>query len=184
MPSDAMMTLGIKVNDTMVIDGEAYTINETRPGDQDIIRLPLEAKKELKLETGAVIQNSRLKEVFGGVGILHHYESENATAIEKFTVSSRDRDACNFEVFMDNTSIVTSYGIFSDNSTYDITVNDEVVKTVTYYNGTFSDSNFTYEGHEIAINFVDRNNTSIKQFVRSEQGNFLNLYIDEYLDDN
>ena len=184
MPSDAMMTLGIRTNDTMVIDGEGYTINDTRLGESDIIRLPLEAKKALNLETGAVIQNSRLKEVFEGVGVLHHYDSENATAIEKYIVSSRDKDACNFEVLMDNVSIVNSFGIFKDNSTYDITVNDEIIKTVTYYNKTFSESNFTYGDHEINITFVDRNNTSIKQFVRSEQGNFLNLYIDDYLDES
>ena len=177
MPSDAMMTLGIKTNDTLVIHGESYTINDTRPGDQDIIRLPLEAKKELNLETGSVIQNSRLKEIFEGVGVLHHYKGENTTTIEKFAVSSRDKDACNFEVFMDNVSIVKSFGIFKENSTYDISVNDEVVKTVTYTNNTFSDSNFTYNGHEIRVNFVDRNNTSIKQFIKSEQGSFLNLYI-------
>lgn len=179
MPEDAMMTLGIKVNDTMVIDGKAYTINSTRPGDQDIIRLPLDAKKELNVETDAVIQNSRLKEVFEGVGVLHHYESGNITAIEKFTVSSRDKEGCNFEVFIDNESVTTSFGIFRDGSTYDITVNDVVVKSVTCTNHTFSDSEFTYNGHEIKIVFVDRNNTSIKQFVRSEQGNFLNLYIEE-----
>ena len=182
MPSDAMMTLGIKTNDTMVIGGQVYTINDTRPGDQDIIRLPLEAKKELNLETGSIIQNSRLKEIFEGVGVLHKYDSENVTTIEKFTVYSRDKDACNFEVFLDNKSIVTSFGIFKDNSTYDITVNNEIVKSVTYTNKTFSDSNFTYNGHEINITFVDRNNTSIKQFVRSEQGNFLNLYLDDYQD--
>ena len=78
---------------------------------------------------------------------------------------------------MDNVSIASSYGIFKDNSTFDITVNDEVVKTVTYNNKTFSDSNITYNGHEISIIFVDRNNTSIKQFVRSDQGNFLNIYL-------
>lgn len=177
MPSDAMMTLGIKTNDTMTISGNTYTINDTRSGEQDIIRLPLEAKKELDLQTGTVIQNSRLKEIFEGVGILHHYDSENATTIEKLTISSRDRDACNFEVFMDNVSIASSYGIFRDNSTFDITVNDEFVKTVTYNNKTFSDSNITYNGHEISIIFVDRNNTSIKQFVRSDQGNFLNIYL-------
>lgn len=179
MPADAMMTLGIKTNDTMVIDGETYDINDTRSGESDMIRLPLDAKKELNLETGAVIQNSRLKEIFEGTGVLHHYESENATAIEKFTVSSRDKDACNFEVVLDNETIVSSFGIFKDNSTYDITVNDEVVQSVTYNNKTFSNTNFTYEGHDINITFEDRNNTSIKQFVRSEQGNFLNLYLNE-----
>ena len=131
----------------------------------------------MNLETGSVIQNSRLKEIFEGVGVLHHYKGENTTTIEKFAVSSRDKDACNFEVFMDNVSIVKSFGIFKENSTYDISVNDEVVKTVTYTNNTFGDSNFTYNGHEIRVNFVDRNNTSIKQFIKSEQGSFLNLYI-------
>lgn len=177
MPSDAMMTLGIKINDTMVIDDIAYTINDTRYGESDTIRLPLDAKKELDVQTGSVIQNSRLKEIFEGAGVLHHFESENITTIEKFVISSRDKDACNFEVFVDNESVATSFGIFKDNSTYDITVNDENVKSITYFNKTFSDSNFTYDGHEIKINFVDRNNTSIKQFVRAEQGNFLNLYI-------
>ena len=177
MPSEAMMTLGIKTNDSMVINGETYTVNDTRPGDQDIIRLPLEAKQELGVETGSIIQNSRLKEIFEGVGILHKFESENGTAIEKFVVSSRDKDACNFEIFIDNVSVANSFGIFKDDSTYDITVNDEVVKSVTYANNTFSDSEFTYNGHDIRIDFVDRNNTSIKQFVRSEQGNFLNFYL-------
>lgn len=179
MPSDAMMTLGIKTNDTMVISGETYTINDTRQGEPEIIRLSNEAREKLEVQTGSVIQNSRLKEIFEGAGILHNYESENATTIEKFTVSSRDKMACNFEVFMDNTSIASSFGIFKDNSTYDITVNDELVKSIDYTNKTFSDSNFTYGGHEFEIKFVDRNNTSIKQFVRSEQGNFLNIYLNE-----
>jgi hypothetical protein len=49
---------------------------------------------------------------------------------------------------------------------------------VTYNNKTFDDCNFTYGDHEIRVEFVDRNNTSIKQFVRSDQGNFLNLYLE------
>ncbi|WP_407377301.1 glycosyltransferase [Methanobrevibacter sp.] len=179
MPSDAMMTLGIKTNDTMVISGSTYTINDTRSGESDIIRLSNEARKALDIQTGSVIQNSRLKEIFEGVGVLHSYESENTTTIEKLTISSRDKMGCNFEVFMDNESIANSFGIFRDNSTYSITVNDELVKSVDYTNNTFSDCNFTYDGHNFEIKFVDRNNTSIKQFVRSDQGNFLNIYIND-----
>ena len=179
LPSDAMMTLGIKSNDTLVINNEIYTVNDTRSGEPDVIRLPNEVKKALDVQTGSVIQNSRLNQIFEGVGVLHHLESsnENATLIEKLTISSRDKEACNFEVFIDNESVANSFGIFRDESTYDIAVNDEVVQTVTYYNNTFSDCNFTYNGHNIYIDFDDRNNTAIKQFVRSEQGNFLNLYI-------
>jgi hypothetical protein len=178
MPSDAMMTLGIKTNDTMVINDEIYTINDTRPGEHDIIRLPSDARKALDVQTESVIQNSRLKEIFEGVGVLHNIGSGNNTTIEKLTISARDKDACNFEVFLDNQSIASSFGIFRDNSTYDISINDEVVKSVTYNNKTFDDCNFTYGDHEIRVEFVDRNNTSIKQFVRSDQGNFLNLYLE------
>jgi glycosyltransferase involved in cell wall biosynthesis len=178
MPSDAMMTLGIKTNDTMVINDEIYTINDTRPGEQDIIRLPSDARKALDVQTESVIQNSRLKEIFEGVGVLHNIGSGNNTTIEKLTISARDKDACNFEVFLDNQSIASSFGIFRDNSTYDISINDEVVKSVSYNNKTFDDCNFTYGDHEIRVEFVDRNNTSIKQFVRSDQGNFLNLYLE------
>jgi glycosyltransferase involved in cell wall biosynthesis len=178
MPSDAMMTLGIKTNDTMVINDEIYTINDTRPGEQDIIRLPSDARKALDVQTESVIQNSRLKEIFEGVGVLHNIGSGNNTTIEKLTISARDKDACNFEVFLDNQSIASSFGIFRDNSTYDISINDEVVKSVTYNNKTFDDCNCTYGDHEIRVEFVDRNNTSIKQFVRSDQGNFLNLYLE------
>ena len=178
MPSDAMMTLGIKTNDTMVINDEIYTINDTRPGEQDIIRLPSDARKALDVQTESVVQNSRLKEIFEGVGVLHNIGSGNNTTIEKLTISARDKDACNFEVFLDNQSIASSFGIFRDNSTYDISINDEVVKSVTYNNKTFDDCNFTYGDHEIRVEFVDRNNTSIKQFVRSDQGNFLNLYLE------
>lgn len=178
MPSDAMMTLGIKTNDTMVINDEIYTINDTRPGEQDIIRLPSDARKALDVQTESVIQNSRLKEIFEGVGVLHNIGSGNNTTIEKLTISARDKDACNFEVFIDNQSIASSFGIFRDNSTYDISINDEVVKSVSYNNKTFDDCNFTYGDHEIRVEFVDRNNTSIKQFVRSDQGNFLNLYLE------
>ena len=179
LPSDAMMTLGIKSNDTLVINDEIYTVNDTRSGEPDVIRLSNEAKKALDVQTGSVIQNSRLNEIFEGVGVLHHLESnnENVSLIEKLTISSRDKQACNFEVFVDNESVANSFGIFREDSTYDIAINDEVVHSVTYSNNTFSDCNFTYNGHNIYIDFVDRNNTAIKQFVRSEQGNFLNIYI-------
>ena len=59
MPSEAMMTLGIKVNDTIQIGGGEYIVNESRDGDDDVIRMPNQARKVLNLEPGYIIQNSR-----------------------------------------------------------------------------------------------------------------------------
>ena len=64
MPSDAMMTLNLKINDTIIINGESYVINKTINFEEDILRLPINAKNALNLEDGAIIQNSRIVDVF------------------------------------------------------------------------------------------------------------------------
>ena len=44
MPYEAMMTLGVKLNDTIEIGDARYVVNDSRGGEGYIIRLPLEAK--------------------------------------------------------------------------------------------------------------------------------------------
>ncbi|MBQ7929217.1 MAG: glycosyltransferase [Methanobrevibacter sp.] len=180
MPADAMVTLGVSINDTIAINGEEYLINETRAGESDIFRLPLDAKKALDLETGAVIQNSRLKEIFEGSGVIHNHYGENVTISEDYLITSRDKVSCIYEVVIDNASVVTSHGIFKENSSYDINVNGELVDTITYSNQTFDHnvSEITYQDHNITIKFEQTNSTSIKQFLRQTQNTFLNIYLD------
>ena len=171
MPSDAMMTLGVGVNDTIRINSDVYSINETRTGEPGILRLPIEAKKALNVEEGDIIQDSRLKDVFKGSLMTHSYEKDNLSFTESFTISSRSLNASTFEVIVDNVSIANTNGIFNDGSLYYIAVNGEPVTSLDSPNNT----NFTYDGYEIQIVFKDANSTSIKQFVRSNQGNFLNF---------
>ena len=180
MPSDAMITLGVSINDTISIDGEEYIINETRPGEPDVLRLPIDAKKALDVETGSVIQNSRLKEIFEGSGVIHNYYVENATVSEDYIITSRDKVSGIYEVMIDNASVVTSHGIFKDNASYEINVNGELMDTITYVNQTFDRnvSEFTYDGHDIKITFEKTNSTSIKQFLRQDQNTFMNIYLD------
>ncbi len=173
MPSDAMMTLGVKINDTIVIDDESYLINETRQGEPDTLRLPIQAKKFLDVDTGDVIQNSRLKEIFEGSIITHSFEVDNDTIKEKFIITSRNKNASSYEIILDNNSVVNSSGIFKDNSTYDIAVDGEYYGSFNYKDGL--NETFKYDGHKVKISFWDTNSTSIKVFARENQGNFLNF---------
>ncbi|WP_405305657.1 glycosyltransferase [Methanobrevibacter sp.] len=176
MPADAMMTLGVKENDTIQIDDNSYTIKDARDGEPNVLRLPKEAKNFLNLEEGNVIQNTRLKQVFEGTVMVHSYENENSTVYEEYIVSSRDVHSCTYEIFLDNTSIVYSSGIFKKNSTYDIKVNDEFITSFNFN----KDSNvtFDYGNHTVEIVFKDKNTTSIKQIPRESQGTFLNFELD------
>ena len=173
MPNDAMMTLGVKVNDTIVIDDESFIINETRSGEPDILRLPIQAKKFLGVDTGDVIQNSRLKEIFEGSLISHRLEINNTTLKEKFIITSRDKNASVYEVLFDNSSVLTSSGIFKNDSTYTIMANGEYITSFKYKDGL--NETFNYDGHKIEILFNDTNSTSIKQFTTENKGVFLNF---------
>lgn len=179
MPEDAMMTLGINTNDTMAINGVEYLVNETRPDEPDILRLPLDARKALDLETGSVIQNSRLKEIFEGTGVIHKFDANNTTISENFIITSRAKVSSTYEIFIDNVSQMSSYGIFQNNASYIINVNEEPVNQITFLNNASNQnaSEFEYNGHDIKIVFETTNNTSIKQFLKENQNNFLNINI-------
>ncbi|MBQ6512949.1 glycosyltransferase [Methanobrevibacter sp.] len=174
MPSSAMLTLSAKVNDTIEINNEFYTVNETRDGEPDTLRLPIEVKKSLKVEDGDIIQDSRLKEIFEGSIITHSHEKDNSTFTEKFIVSSRSRNATTFEVLINNVSIADSTGIFNNDSSYNIAINGETVYTMSNLENI---SFINDDGNEFRIIIKDTNTTSIKQFVNSNQDNFLNFYI-------
>lgn len=173
MPADAMMTLGVKENDTIRIDGEVYIISNSRDGEPNILRLPKEVQSFLDVEDNNVIQNSRLKELFEESLITHSYENDNTTVHEEYIVSPRDVRACTYEIFLDNNSIVYSSGIFKKNSTYDISVNDKYLTSFKFKKN--SNFTFNYDNHTVEIIFTDKNTTSIKQIPRQNQGNFLNF---------
>ena len=173
LPAEAMLTLGVNVNDTVEIDDDVYKINETRPGEPNVMRLPSEVEDFFNLEEGNVIQNSRLKEIFEGTLMTHSYKDDNATIYEKFVVSSRDVHSSTYEIFLDNKSVVYSAGIFKKNSTYDISVNGEYLNSFKFKKN--SNVTFDYDDHEIEIVFKDLNTTSIKQIPRGSQDKFLNF---------
>lgn len=176
MPSDASLTLSLAVGDRLIVDGETYKINTTREGEPDILRLPINVKNELSLENGDVIQNSRLKEIFAGAIAIHNLKFDNVTLTEKFSYSAREINATTFEIVINNNSLTETTGIFKENTSYDISVNNEVVKRITYNKGFEQNStSFTYGNNTVELIFKDNNVTSIKQFVKQDEGNFLNF---------
>ena len=173
MPSEAMMTLGIKVNDTIQIGGAEYIVNESRDGDDDIIRMPNQARKILNLEPGYIIQNSRLKEVFDQSIVSQVSKSKNISCTEKFIISQKDYNSSDFEVFLGNVSITNSSGVFRGNNSYSIAVDGDIVGTINKPKNT----TLNYGDSEIEIVFKDSQYSSTKQFVKSNQGNFFNIDI-------
>ena len=171
MPWEAMLTLGLDINDTMEVDGKEYLINESRPGEPYIIRLPIQVKKVLKVENDDIIQNSRLNEIFGGSIIKHYTHEENFSFYQKYVVSARDKEASNCVILLNNTTIFTSNGVFKQDETYNVAVNNESVARIKYPdNETVKLQNST-----LKIIFNKTNSTSNKEFVKDNRGNFFDI---------
>ena len=176
IPADAMMTLGVSVNDTLTINGNTYLVNETRPGESDTLRLPIDAKLALEVNDGYIIQNSRLGDVFNGVIANHHFKTGNYTLIEKYIIHPRESGAWNYQIIVDNVSVASSTGLFKQNNVYSIYANGNNVANIVYNGSAINNQSFTYNGHVIDIKFKYSNSSSIKQFMSSDKGIFLNLY--------
>ena len=165
MPADAMMTLGIKVNDTIILNGESYLINGTRDFERDILRLPIDVKNTLNLEDGDTIQNSRLIDVFARSSVNHPFSANNTTFVEKFVLSSRQENEWVYNVIVDNVTVATSFGAFNENQSYLILADGSYLGEFTYYNeSSMHNLNLTYKNHDIQIIFNNTNTTTVKKF--------------------
>ena len=172
MPPDAMMTLNLNVNDTIVINGASYVINQSSNFEQDILRLPINAKNALHLDDGDIIQNSRIIDVFDKSVIHHELSYKNISCLEKYMLSSKQGNSYEYQLIVDNVSVVTSTGVFHHNESYYISADDTVLGTFTFKNSTVPESqNFTYGEHQIQLKLHNNTVPSKKHF----ESNFVNL---------
>ncbi|AMK16202.1 glycosyltransferase [Methanobrevibacter olleyae] len=179
IPQDALSTLEISVNDTMIIDGKYYHVNSTRDGEGDTFRLPSKVKRELDVYDGEVIPNSRISEVFQNIIVKHNIQFNNLSdkmeGFVEFSISPKSKNGTFFNLTLDNESILSSVGNFKNDSSYSISYDDNIICNFT--NKDIEDGNitFTYKGQDGMIEFKNRNNTSIRNYVSSDKDSFVQL---------
>ena len=180
VPADALSTLEMTENDTMIIDGKSYFINGTKEGDSgDRFRLPSKVKRGLDLSDGEVIPNSRLTEIFQGITVKHNIKFNNLSDVMEgfveFDISPKSTNATFFNLTLDNESILSSVGNFENDSSYSISYDGSIMCTFDHddvKNGNFT---FTFDGKDGMIVFENRNSTSIRNYVSSDKDSFVQL---------
>lgn len=177
IPRDALSTLEMTENDTMIVDGKSYFVNRSRDGEADTFRLPATAKRGLGVHDGEVIPNSRLVEIFQGNVIKHNIQFNNLSdeleGYVEFSVSPKSKNATFFNLTLDNESILSSIGNFRPNRSYSILYDGNVMCTFDYADVKEGNITFDYDGKDGRIAFEDRNITSIRNFVSSDYGSFV-----------
>ena len=180
VPHDALSTLEMTENDTMIIDGKSYNINGTKEGDNgDRFRLPSKVKTELDLSDGEVIPNSHLTEAFQNVIVKHNIQFNNLSDVlegfVEFSISPKSTNATFFNLTFDNESILSSVGNFENDSSYSISYDGNIMCTFDYEDVLNGNLTFSYDGKDGMIEFENRNSTSIRNYVSSDRDSFVQL---------
>ena len=180
VPHDALSTLEMTENDTMIIDGKSYNINSTKEGDNgDRFRLPSKVKTELDLSDGEVIPNSHLTEAFQNVIVKHNIQFNNLSDVlegfVEFSISPKSTNATFFNLTFDNESILSSVGNFENDSSYSISYDGNIMCTFDYEDVLNGNLTFSYDGKDGMIEFENRNSTSIRNYVSSDRDSFVQL---------
>ena len=180
IPHDALSTLEMSENDTMIIDGRQYYVNSTREGDSaDTFRLPSKARQSLGLDEREVIPNSRIAEIFQKSVVKHNIQFNNLSdeleGFVEFSISPRSKNATFFNLTLENESILSSVGNFKYNSSYSILYDGNLMCAFDYDDVKNGSMNFTYGGKEGKIVFENRNSTSIRNYVSSDKDAFVQL---------
>ena len=180
VPNDAMSTMEMSENDTMIIDGVSYSVNASRDGEGDTLRLPSKVKRQLHLHDREVIPNSHILEVFQRSIVKHNIQfnnlSEDMEGFVEFSISPNSLNATFFNLTLDNESILSSVGNFRKNGSYSILYDGNPLCSFTYDDIEKGNITFTYDGKDGMIVFEDRNNTSIRNYVTSDNDAFVQLY--------
>ena len=180
IPQDALKTLEMSENDTMIIDRKSYDVNGTRDGDSaDTFRLPSKVKRELDVDDGEVIPNSHLAETFQGTIVNHNIQFNNLSdqleGFVEFEISARPKNATFFNLTLDNESILSSVGNFENDSSYSISYDGNIMCTFSYEDIENGNMNFTFAEKEGKIVFENRNSTSLRNYVSSDKDAFVQL---------
>lgn len=186
IPSGALDTLSLNYGDKLYIAGQGYVLNQPRPGEENIIRIPIQVRQYLDLGVGEVIQDGNLRKVFNNIYAQKSLSTEgsksaNITLQEGILIQNGEEKGRIVNVFVDNEKLTSTSGVMT-NGSYTIYINGQKVRTIKFSENSFMKEYFVYWGsHEIKIQIQDEIITD-SRFVPSNTGRFLNFNVTGNLD--
>jgi len=185
MPQDVLNTLELSYGDKLRIGEEQYTISKTRPGEENTLRLPANARTFLDLQVGDVISDGKIKGVFEGIQVEHTFNlsdvshnSTNKNVVENSIINSRSINGTTMDVYMDYKHIGSISGSFKPNETYSIYINGLSALSIKVTNETKmteGDSYFAYYGDHIIELRVTNNIYTSKRFSPNRLAPFMSF---------
>ncbi|MDP3066654.1 MAG: glycosyltransferase [Methanobacteriaceae archaeon] len=124
-PPDAMSTLDLSYGDHIYINNQRYGLMQNIPGEENVIRIPSNARDYFGLNVRDVIPDTNLRNIFKNLYAeknLLLQDAGNITVKKGFILRTGTESAKNINIYLKDKKLSTSTGIIH-NGTYNIYLN-------------------------------------------------------------
>jgi glucosyl-3-phosphoglycerate synthase len=177
MPQEALATLELNYGDSIFINNQKYILNQTRPGEDNIMRIPNAARSVMGLNVGDVIRDGDLRNRFNNFYATKALSTGNNSDLnltEGVLITNNLDNGRTVDVFMNNQQISHTSGVFK-NGTYSIYVNSAKYKTFTYNENSPMNTYYVQIGSNLFKIVIGGPELSDMDFAPSSTGKFLNF---------
>lgn len=195
LSNSALNTLQAHYGDYIYIGDESYQLEQTVNNENDLIRIPENARKVLDVTTETVVRDSDLRGLFENMYLkrnIHNDELANIEADGNQTkidiinksmvnvvsqISNQALPAKVMSVYINDTRVAQVTGAF-DNGTYLLSINNVTMNSFNL--NSSSDGllyNYTYDGYNVEV-VLENNDANSTNLFADESSNYRFLNID------
>ncbi|MEG3225080.1 MAG: dolichyl-phosphate-mannose-protein mannosyltransferase [Methanobacteriales archaeon Met13] len=124
-PPDAMSTLDLSYGDRVYINSHRYSLMQNIPGEENVIRIPSNARNYFGLNVRDVIPDTNLRNIFKNIYAEKNLllsDSGNMSVKKGFILRTGTESGKNINIYLNDKKLSTSTGIIH-NGTYSIYLN-------------------------------------------------------------
>jgi hypothetical protein len=180
VPTEALATLELNYGDSIYIGDVKYTINQTVPGEENIMRLPVGARNVLGLNVGDVVTDGDLRNRFNNFyaqkALPVTGNTSNLNITEGVILKSENSNTSGriVNIYMNNVQVSSTIGILT-NGTYEIYLNGVAYKTISYNPNSVTNTYYVQAGSNTFKIEIGPPVVTDMQFASSSIGKFLNF---------
>jgi glycosyltransferase involved in cell wall biosynthesis len=178
MPTEAIATLELNYGDSIYINNQKYELNQTRPGEDNIMRIPFNARNVLGLNVGDVISDGDIRNRFNNLysekALPVSGNTSKVNITEGVIIKNNMENGRTVDIFMNNIKVSSTSGIIK-NGTYSIFVNGNRLRTITFNDNSTSNTYYLQLGSNIFKIEIGGPIISDMEFANSSTGKFLNF---------
>ena len=178
MPTEALATLELNYGDSIYIDNQKYVLNQTLPGEDNIMRVPYNARNVMGINVGDVISDGDIRNRFNNFyaekALPLSGNTSDVNITEGVVIKNNMDSGRAVDIFMNNVLVSSTSGI-KHNGTYTFYINGNKYKTINFNESSTNSTYYVQVGSNIFKIEIGGTTISDMEFANSSTGKFLNF---------